>query len=97
METRSGEPRSEYSPPCPWKPSTCAALMGLAYLVLARFSLLFVVQPEQIAGFWLPNGLLIGVMVTASAHSWVVWASWRDCCLYGIPLLEFVCVSLLVV
>ena len=34
---------------------------------------------------------------TASAHSWVVWASWRDCCLYGIPLLEFVCVSLLVV
>ena len=34
---------------------------------------------------------------TASAHSWVVWASWRDCWLYGIPLLEFVCVSLLVV
>ena len=38
-----------------------------------------------------------GMEGTASAHSWVVWASWRDCCLYGIPLLEFVCVSLLVV
>ena len=37
------------------------------------------------------------ITITASAHSWVVWASWRDCCLYGIPLLEFVCVSLLVV
>ena len=34
---------------------------------------------------------------TASAHSWVVWASWRDRCWFDISLLEFVCVSLLVV
>jgi hypothetical protein len=35
--------------------------------------------------------------VPASAHSWVVWASWRDRCWFDISLLEFVCVSLLVV
>jgi hypothetical protein len=34
---------------------------------------------------------------TASAHSWVVWASWRDRYWFDISLLEFVCVSLLVV
>ncbi|GDY11108.1 hypothetical protein LBMAG52_45960 [Planctomycetia bacterium] len=38
-----------------------------------------------------------GEMATASAHSWVVWASWRDRCWFDISLLEFVCVSLLVV
>ena len=32
----------------------------------------------------------------ASAHSWVAWAGWRDCCWYGISLLEFVRVSSLV-
>lgn len=37
------------------------------------------------------------VETTASAHSWVVWASWRDRCWFDISLLEFVCVSLLVV
>ncbi len=70
METRSGEPRNEYFPPCPWKPTTCAALTALGYLVLARFSLLFVVQPEQIAGFWLPNGLLVGAMVLRERRDW---------------------------
>lgn len=70
MLTRPGEPRSEYAPPCPWKPSTCVALTALAYLALARFSLLFVVQPEQVAGFWLPNGLLIGVMIVRSRRDW---------------------------
>ncbi len=70
METRTGDAPSEYSPPCPWSVRTCAALMGLAYLLLARFSLLFVVQPEQIAGFWLPNGFLIGVLVLRARCDW---------------------------
>ena len=54
-----------------------------------------VIEPSDV----LPVSQVVepGVGSTASAHSWVVWASWRDCCLYGIPLLEFVCVSLLVV
>ena len=70
METPSGEPPSEYSSPCLWKPQACAIVTTLAYLVLARFSLLFVVQPEQIAGFWLPNGLLIGVMLQRKRQEW---------------------------
>ena len=70
METHSGGSQSEYSPPCPWKPTTCAVLTALACLVLARFSLLFVVQPEQIAGFWLPNGMLIGVMLVRDRSEW---------------------------
>ena len=51
----------------------------------------------EAAGFLNELKIILAKDVTASAHSWVVWASWRDCCLYGIPLLEFVCVSLLVV
>ena len=57
-------------------------------------------QEIDLGGLTLPPMLLPDIALalpTASAHSWVVWASWRDCCLYGIPLLEFVCVSLLVV
>ena len=70
METQTGETPSEYSPACPWSAKICAALMLLSYLLLARFSLLFVVQPEQVAGFWLPNGLLIGVMVVRGCGDW---------------------------
>ncbi len=70
MQTRTGEPPSESSPPSPWNSTACAALTALAYILLARFSLLFVVRPEQIAGFWLPNGLLIGVMVLRGRSEW---------------------------
>jgi PAS domain S-box-containing protein len=38
--------------------------------MLARLSLEFVVQPEQIAGFWLPNGLLIGVLLLRDRGEW---------------------------
>ena len=58
-------------------------------------AVIFVIFHEQ--QLWHISHSLLQAMPTASAHSWVVWASWRDCCLYGIPLLEFVCVSLLVV
>ncbi|MBC7817205.1 MAG: PAS domain S-box protein [Planctomycetaceae bacterium] len=70
METSRGETPSEYSPPRPWKPTTCAVLTSLAYLALAQISLLFVVQPEHVAGFWLPNGMLIGVMVLRGRSDW---------------------------
>ncbi len=70
METQAGESRTEFTAPFPSKPTTCAVLTALAYLVLARFSLLFVVQPEQLAGFWLPNGLLIGVMALRERREW---------------------------
>lgn len=70
METRTGDAPFEYSPPCPWSTKTCAAVTALTYLLLARFSLLFVVQPERLAGFWLPNGWLIGVMVLRERREW---------------------------
>ncbi len=70
METSRGQPPSGYSPPRPWKPTTCAALTALAYFALAQFSLLFVVQPEHVAGFWLPNGFLVGVMVLRVRRDW---------------------------
>ncbi len=43
------------------------------------------------------NSSVCRLRFTASAHSWVVWASWRDRSWCGISLLEFVCVSSLVV
>ena len=70
MQTHTGDASAEYSPPCPWKRETCVTLTALAYLVLACFSLLFVVQPEQVAGFWLPNGMLIGVLVLRDRREW---------------------------
>lgn len=70
METLTEDARSEYSSPCPWPLRTCAALTALAYLLLAQFSLLFVVQPEHLAGFWLPNGLLIGIMLVRARRDW---------------------------
>lgn len=68
-------PRSEQrpltrSPRPPCKCSTCAALTAVAYFALAQFSLLFIVVPERIAGFWLPNGLLIGVMLVRPKNDW---------------------------
>ena len=70
MPAHIGEPPAEYSLPCPWKRETCVTLTALAYLVLACFSLLFVVQPEQVAGFWLPNGMLVGVLVLRDRREW---------------------------
>lgn len=70
METQTGDSRPLYSSSAPWSSRTCVTLTVLAYLLLARFSLYFVVQPEQIAGFWLPNGMLIGVMVLRDRRDW---------------------------
>lgn len=70
METHRGETRSEQSPRASWTIQKCVTLTVLAYLALARFSLLFVVQPEHVSGFWLPNGWLIGVMVVRPRRDW---------------------------
>lgn len=70
METQSGEPHSEISLPRPWKATVCAPVTTLTYLVLTGFSLLFVMQPEQIAGFWLPNGFLVGILIQRERCEW---------------------------
>ena len=71
MQAASGEAPSERYLQYRWPRTTCVGLTSLSYFALARFSLLFVVQPENVAGFWLPNGLLIGVLVLRT------WRDWR--------------------
>jgi PAS domain S-box-containing protein len=61
---------SETLPPKMWSLKTCAALTALSYLALAYVSLFFVVHPENIAGFWLPNGFLVGLMIQRSRRDW---------------------------
>lgn len=70
MESERGESPGEYSPQRPMTRTICIVVTSLTYLLLARFSLLFVVQPEQIAGFWLPNGILVGAMISRARRDW---------------------------
>ena len=72
METQTEITQAGHSLPFSGKLKNCAVLTGLAYFLLAQFSLLFVVQPEQLAGFWLPNGLLIGVLLVRARSDWKI-------------------------
>jgi PAS domain S-box-containing protein len=47
-----------------------AALIGLAYFISARVGVSLLVQPQSIASFWPPSGLLLGVLVISCRQSW---------------------------
>src|ERR671931_514846 len=47
-----------------------AILIGLAYFISARIGVTLLVQPQNIASFWPPSGLLLGVLVISRTPSW---------------------------
>jgi PAS domain S-box-containing protein len=47
-----------------------AALVGLAYFICARIGVTLLVQPQSIASFWPPSGLLVGALVISHRQSW---------------------------
>ncbi|HEY8208265.1 MAG TPA: MASE1 domain-containing protein, partial [Myxococcaceae bacterium] len=51
-------------------PAVRIALSALGYVVVARFSLYFVVQPEGVASFWPPSGYFLGVLLLTPRKEW---------------------------
>jgi PAS domain S-box-containing protein len=47
-----------------------AALIGLAYFIGARVGVSLLVQPQNIASFWPPSGILVGALVISRTQSW---------------------------
>jgi PAS domain S-box-containing protein len=47
-----------------------AVLIGLAYFGSARVGVSLLVQPQSIASFWPPSGLLLGALVISRTQSW---------------------------
>jgi PAS domain S-box-containing protein len=47
-----------------------ATLIGLAYFISARIGVTLLVQPQNIASFWPPSGLLVGALVISPTQSW---------------------------
>jgi PAS domain S-box-containing protein len=50
--------------------SLYAGLLGLAYFSCASIGATFLVQPQSIASFWPPSGLLVGVLVISHRQRW---------------------------
>ena len=47
-----------------------ATLIGLAYFISASIGVTLLVQPQNIASFWPPSGLLVGALVISPTPSW---------------------------
>ncbi|MCI0560814.1 MAG: MASE1 domain-containing protein, partial [Nitrososphaera sp.] len=46
------------------------SLIAVVYVLCARFSLIFIVQPEGLAAFWLPSGFMLAVLVLSNRQEW---------------------------
>src|SRR5919109_326671 len=47
-----------------------AILIGLAYFISARIGVTLLIQPQNIASFWPPSGLLVGALMISPTQSW---------------------------
>jgi signal transduction histidine kinase len=45
-------------------------VIALGYVAVARFSLLFVVQPEGVASFWPPSGYMLAALLLTPGRDW---------------------------
>jgi PAS domain S-box-containing protein len=55
-----------------WRILLRAAVIGLAYFLSARVSVTLLVQPQSIASFWPPSGLLVGALAISPTHTWPI-------------------------
>jgi integral membrane sensor domain MASE1 len=49
-----------------------AALTSLAYFISARMGVALLFQPQSIASFWPPSGLLVGVLARSKQRTWPI-------------------------
>src|SRR5919204_3559659 len=47
-----------------------AILIGLAYFISARIGVTLLIQPQNIASFWPPSGLLVGALLISPTQNW---------------------------
>jgi integral membrane sensor domain MASE1 len=47
-----------------------ATVIGLGYFISAGIGVSLLVQPQSIASFWPPSGLLVGALVISRTQSW---------------------------
>lgn len=66
---------------------TRAFLIGLAYFISARIGVTLLVQPQNIASFWSPSGLLVGALVIRPMQSWPLTLAAVTAATMGVNLL----------
>ncbi len=61
------------STPTPWYHSNLVTgvLVGFSYLICARLSLVFIVEPEKISAFWPPTGYLLSLYLILAKDKWL--------------------------
>src|SRR5438034_4154540 len=64
-----------------------ALLIGLAYFISARISVTLLIQPQNIASFWPPSGLLVGALMISPTQSWPLTLAAVTAATMGVNLL----------
>ncbi|MGB6810831.1 MAG: hypothetical protein WBE81_30260, partial [Pseudolabrys sp.] len=60
-----------------------AVAVGLAYFLVAKFSVRLILQPAGVAVFWPAAGISSGILIALGPHAAMAgigWGDGRDCC-----------------